>query len=473
MDLKDRFPNELWLEVFARLPPSGRRSLSSTHRTLYDLARPLGFVEFALYYYPYGFRPVKAELDDALERLLFWTSPKIAPRVRSCIISQKPHLWQASRPPRTDNKNFLMNAFFERLPHFTGLERLSVDQVRLTQAGIANLCKLPALVHVEFLRCTVASQEPIDSAATLRVSSVTTRYDYYMNDFWIPLLSPDTLRELDLDGFLGFIGFAKSDVQPFPNVHSLKMDDFPPVVHDTVTIFHKFPNLRTFSSTYRGVLLGLTPAEESSIFPVLRDYTGARQNLHIFVQRPTLTRITLDAEHAWFRFSDFLTELEGVVTLSNILSLTVRFAIFQVTFGKTEVDILFTLFPNLVELQLTLIPDAEEEDGFTPQVTSFLKMFASNPLLPGTLQSLSLEWDLTDQYDDFPPDHVNNLDFVVLRAELMANCPALTYIFLDGHHFCFLWWKTLSVWEASARTFDDAEVIRAQKTKRKNEGYLD
>ncbi|KAF7324401.1 hypothetical protein MSAN_02520300 [Mycena sanguinolenta] len=474
MDLKDRFPNELWLEVFARLPPAARRSLSSTHRLFYDLARPLGFIEFTFYSYPYGFRPVKAQLDDALERLHFWTSPRIAPHVRLCTMSQKMHLWQTLMPSRADDENALMSAFFERLPHLNGLGRLSVNEVRFTQAGIVNLCKLPALTHVEFLRCTVATQEPIDPSATLRVSSFTTRYDYYTNDFWIPLLSRDTLQELNLYNYLGF---AKSDVQPFPNVHTLKMDDFPLMVHDTVAIFSKFPNLHIFLSTYRGVLRGLTTVEESTIFPVLRNYTGPYQNLHIFVQRPTLTHITLDADYDGFPFSDFVTELQGIVALPNIVSLGVRFAISaQAAFGKTEIDTLFTLFPNLVELQLTLVA-MDEGDGFTPQATSFLKMFASNPLLPGTLQSLSLEWDFFSfQYasDDFPmstdpaaPDHADTLDFAVLRAELMTKCPALTYIFLDGYYFLFLWWKTSSrsVWEASAHTFNDADVIRAQKMK--------
>ncbi|KAJ6500808.1 hypothetical protein C8R45DRAFT_81472 [Mycena sanguinolenta] len=197
MDLKDRFPNELWLEVLSYLPPAARRSLSSTHRSVYDLARPLGFIEFTLYSYPDGFRPEKAQLDDALERLRFWASPRIAPHVRSCTISQKMALWKKSDTPVLRNdEHVLMNAFFEHLPHFTRLERLRADQIQLksTQTGLVNLCGLPAL------------------------------------------------RELHLSEPFAL---ARSEVPPFPNVRSLKIGGDTP--HDIVAISNKFPSLRAFS----------------------------------------------------------------------------------------------------------------------------------------------------------------------------------------------------------------------------------
>ncbi|KAJ7246877.1 hypothetical protein B0H12DRAFT_1324979 [Mycena haematopus] len=473
MTPQDRFPNELWLEVFAQLSPDAHRSLSSTHRTLYDIARPFGFVEFKLYPYPYEFQPPNAQLDDALERLRFWTSPRIAPHVRSCVARQDMYRWQGSTMISEDDEppHVLMDAFFERLPLFTGLERLCSNLIRFTRTGITNLCELPRLSHVELFGSTVAPGEHIDPAAvTLRVASFLSRYDYHMNEFWISLLSRDTLRELE---FSNPLALARPEVQPFPNVHTLRVNDSHYMAHDTLAIYNKFPNLRTLQSNY-GVLRNLTPAEESSIFPVLKEFIGAYQNLHIFLQRPTLTHITVDAG---FPFRNLATELQGVTALPNITSLTVRFTTSaQTVFGKTEIDTLFTLFPNLANLEITLHPDAEEDGAFTPQATSFLPMLASNPLLPSTLQSLSLEWDFPFQYgstdsakgnDPAAPDPADVPDFAILRTELLAKCPALTYIFLDGYHFLFLWWKTSWVWEATAHNYDDADVLRAQKAERK------
>ncbi|KAJ6451781.1 hypothetical protein C8R45DRAFT_1083617, partial [Mycena sanguinolenta] len=464
MHPQDRFPNELWLEIFAYLPPTAHRSLSSTHRTLYDIARRLGFVEFTLYLYPYEFQPPQAQLDYSLERLNFWTSPKIAPYVRSCAVRESTQLWPGSSQIQ-ENEEFphvLMNTFFEQLPHFTGLQRLTANHIRITQSGIVNLCGLPALTHVEFVGVAVAAGERIDPAGLmLRVASFTTRYDYAMGNIWTSLLARDTLRELNLSMPLPL---AMPNVLPFPNVQALKMYDFPLHISDTVTIFRKFLNLREFTSDYRGVLRHLTPAWAVSILPILQKYCGAYENLHIFVQRPTLTHIRLDGG---FAFQKFATELQGVRALPNITSFTAQFTTSaQTPFHKTEIDTLFTLFPNLCELDLKLIPDPEHDGSFTPQPTSFLKMLASNPLLPNTLQSLSLEWDFlfqddsgsdsTTGNDPIAPDPAEVPDFTTLRAELLAKSPALTYIFLNGYHFLFLWWKTSSsVWEATAHNYGE------------------
>ncbi|KAJ6469112.1 hypothetical protein DFH09DRAFT_1479371 [Mycena vulgaris] len=245
-------------------------------------------------------------------------------------------------------------------------------------------------------------------------------------------------------------------------------------IWDTLTIFTKFPTLRVFSIDYRGVLRNLTPGQESSIFPVLQKYTGAYENLHIFIQRPSLTHVTLDQSYP---FRNLLAELQGVNVLPNITSLTASFTTSSAdVFGRTEIDALLALCPGLIELQLSLLPDAEEDGAFTPQATSLLPMLPTTAL-PHTLQSLSLTWGFPFQYgstdstqgnDPAPPSPTSIPDFAHLRGELVAKCPALRYIFLDGYHFLGLWWKEQwEVWEASAGSYDDAEAFRAKVSERK------
>jgi hypothetical protein len=77
-------------------------------------------------------------------------------------------------------------------------------------------------------------------------------------------------------------------------------------ISDILTILAKFPGVRVFSSDYTAFLRNLTPLQESSIFPVLEQYTGSYKNLPIFVQRPTLTHFTIDAGSPC---SKLLTEL--------------------------------------------------------------------------------------------------------------------------------------------------------------------
>ncbi|KAF7349167.1 L-aminoadipate-semialdehyde dehydrogenase [Mycena sanguinolenta] len=451
----DIFPTELWLEVFSRLPPAAHRSLSSTHRTLYDIARPLGFTEFTLYMYPYDLQPEKAQLDDALERLRFWTSPRIAPHVRSCTTSQNMD-WQGAWGEQTD-EHVLISAFFERLPRFTGLERLHADDIRFTRTGITNLCGLPALTYVGVSGWTIPPLEHMDPALTLRVAGFLARHGYLMNNTWFSLLSRDTLRELELYKPLAL---ASSEVQFFPNVHTLRIERFSDTIH-AVAAFNKLPNLRSFSSPNGDVFSGLTPARESSIFPVLKEYTGAHQNLHIFVQRTTLTHITLVSRST---FADFITELQGITVFPNITSVAVRFiTTSQAAFGEAEIGTLFTLFPNLTELQLTLLP-TEHGELLTRRMNSFFEILPSSPL-PSTLNFLTFQWEFCeyDESDHESPPHAADIpDFPVLRAELVAKCPALNYIFFDRYHLLFLWWKTSSVWEATAYNWSDAHDIREQ-----------
>jgi hypothetical protein len=257
-----------------------------------------------------------------------------------------------------------MNAFFERLPRFTGLQRFYADVIQFTQMGLANLCGLPTLAHVELSFCAAAAGEDINPGSlTLGVATFITRYDYHMNDLWISVLSHDSLRELN---FSNLLVLSKPGVLPFPNVQTLTVNSLPIRTSDTLAILAKFPAVRVFSSVYTAVLRNLTPAQESSIFPVLEEYTGACENLYIFVKRPTLTRITVEAASPC---SKLLAELRGVTALPNISSLTVRFITSSENhFGQAQIDALFTLFPRLTELQLTLYPDVEEDGLFTPQV---------------------------------------------------------------------------------------------------------
>lgn len=239
------------------------RNLSSTDRALYDVARSLGFTQFKLYPYPYDFQPQKAQLDNALQRLDFW-SPNIAPHVRSCTARSNPQRWQRSAQLDDRGPHMLMNAFFERLPRFTGLRRFYAYVIQFTQMGLANLCGLPALADVELFFCAVAAGEHINAGSlTLGVATFITRYDYHMNDLWISLLSRDSLQKLN---FCDLLVLSEPGVLPFPNVHTLTANNLPTSISNTLTILAKFPAVRVFSSVYTTVLRNLTPVQESSRF---------------------------------------------------------------------------------------------------------------------------------------------------------------------------------------------------------------
>ncbi|KAK7059965.1 hypothetical protein R3P38DRAFT_3384555 [Favolaschia claudopus] len=464
------FPNELWAEICSYLPSDALRNLSSTHHPLYDLVRPLGFTEYKVYPYPYDFYPQKRKLDNAIDRLAFYSSPKMAPNIRTCTARWNPQKWQGS-PQREDqgSEHVLMKAFFAAIPKFTALQKFYADRIQFTQTGLTNLCALPALRLVDLSSCTVANGEHIDTASlTLRVESFTSCYDYQMNDLWDSLLSRTTLRYLDFADLK-----SVKDLQPFPSVHTLKLREFPMMPYDIFSFFSRFPNLRIFRSEYYGVLRNLSPAQEASIFPILEEYTGAYENLRIFILRPTLTHIELDSG---FSVQNLLKTVLGHTSFPNITSFKARFTS-DVTeeFSQMEFNALLTLFPLLSTLDLTLIPDAQEDGGFTPQATAFLSNLPSNALLPRTLKTLLLEWDFPYEYgstesamghDPAAPPPEDIPDFPSLRAALRQRCPELTHIMLNGYHFGYVWWKTDWVWEAVAHSYDELGPIQEKRNER-------
>ncbi|KAF8142189.1 hypothetical protein K438DRAFT_2030208 [Mycena galopus ATCC 62051] len=448
MDLRHRFPDELWLEVLAFLPPYGLRSLSSTSRAFHDLARPYGFTEFKLYPYPYDREPTKSHLAEALERVSFWSSPKIAPHVRSCTIEdgRQPSVRLTVKNLTTKSPHILMDTFFERLPQFTGLQQLAAHNIRFTQTGVQNLCSLPALTHVELVNPTVHPREYIrPGSLTLRVATFIIG-EGNMKNLWLSLLSRDTLQELH---FPDLIPLANPGVLPFPSVHTLTVHSLPKEKLVTI-VLTKFPRVRVFSTN--SVLEDLTPSEELTILPFLKQYTGSPKNLHIFVQRVSLTHITFSTACS---FHIFLAELEGVTMLPNIVALTASFRTSSGNgFGKAEIETLFALFPGLTEFQLILVPDVEYYHGFTSQTASFLESLATSAFLPVTLEILSLDWAFSDGNNCPAPDLAEIPDFELWRDVFITRCPALAYIFIDGYHFLFWWLKMSSVWEATAWSYD-------------------
>ncbi|KAF8151172.1 hypothetical protein K438DRAFT_1778831 [Mycena galopus ATCC 62051] len=321
-----KFPNEIWQEVFSYLPLDALRNLSSTHKS-----------------------PSQRQLDDALERLRFWSSPEMAPYGRSCTAIVK---WHTS-----SQWHILTDSFFEFLPTFTGLRRLHLDRIRFTQKVIVDLCGLTKLSYAKFNQCTVQDGEHLD--------------------------------------------------------------------------------------------------------PDLQAYTGPSKNLGLFVQRTTLTHITLSQ----CRFLQLVTELRGVKALPNITSLTVCFDFFE----TAGIDALFRFFPNLTKIRLTFLEDSGE---FDPEPASVVKMLPSSSILPRTLESIYLSWcessdgEYNEEDMPYPPDPAELPDFARLRDTVIAKCPALTYIFLDGLHFLFEWWKSsLLVREFTAYSYDEAKALRAKTRK--------
>ncbi|KAJ7103902.1 hypothetical protein C8R44DRAFT_988062 [Mycena epipterygia] len=479
MRSQDRFPDELWLEVFHNLP-GYYAEVSLTCRTFHRISRPFLFADF--YFFPYADvkgalrLPQPAEVERRLECLKFWSSAEIAPLVRQCHISPWTSSWLRIGFPAWDccvvDPYILLDALFDRLPCFSGMQRLHAQHIHFTQASVDIVCRLPNLSELTVYACSVAPGESMcPSPPTLRVSKLSVHYEVdsgqgddfqYENDQWISLVHPDHLRELSTRFDPRLFGRAIHSLRDFPRVHTLRATMDFPTPSQNLLILSKFPAVRILSISGTGPLTDGTtsqPCADASLhFPLLEKYTGSSQSLPLFIHISTLTHLTAPSCSP----RDFLTQIRGVQGPMNITSLLVKF-------NKSDNEAFKTLvgsFPQLTELKIHIVlgsdddmftsqtfdADELEEDmiidpedyddadpiriGFKPSI--FFQALAYAPL-PPRLERLILSWESKSNDDWHPPSAYKVPNFEQLRDALIARCPGLAWLWLDGYYFLFKW----------------------------------
>ncbi|KAJ7057673.1 hypothetical protein C8F01DRAFT_919655, partial [Mycena amicta] len=80
---------EIWLEILDSVSRDTLPSVSLTNRRFRALSTPLLFAHFVFHPYAVGvpskfLLPEAENVENALQRLAFWSSEFIAPNVRSC-----------------------------------------------------------------------------------------------------------------------------------------------------------------------------------------------------------------------------------------------------------------------------------------------------------------------------------------------------------------------------------------------------
>jgi hypothetical protein len=159
------------------------QQFSLTCRNFCRISRPFVFAELSFTVYRLGgngavLLPCRSKVGLLLERINFLSSTNIAPFVRFCDIGAV-RLWQSGTKWSfsTDSSYILLDALFERLVCFTGLQRLNAHQIHFTQARLDVLCRLP-LSELAIIWCTVAPGERIvPSPQALRVSRFRLVHD--------------------------------------------------------------------------------------------------------------------------------------------------------------------------------------------------------------------------------------------------------------------------------------------------------
>ncbi|KAJ7445014.1 hypothetical protein B0H11DRAFT_2203518 [Mycena galericulata] len=463
MTSHEKMPEELWLEIFCRIPWDSLKDVSVTNHAFRRTCLSLLFADF--HFHPYTLvyhntpaAPPTTEIEVSLERLDFWCSDKIASLVRTCnLIALWSHRMRAS--PRTGTSPYiLLTPFFDSLPSFTGICQLHAHGIHFTQTGLANLCRLPVLSDLHIDSCDLAAEESIDTATLeLAVSSFSFSHKVtgeYRGVDWMPLLCLDHLRELEVEGAPCFFGDTVDAIPSFPHVHKLAINTSLSTMSHTLSIVSKFPAVQIFRLTAVKDGPGVR-VDASKLLPDLKEYTATSETLPIFLAHSTLERLTVLPCQP----QKFTRQVPGPQVYITCLHATFM------DFDTATFRLICVLFPRLTELKIFMICVIYEdqlEGGINSKPHTLFSELAETPALPSSLVRLAISWYFGYNVSDEEELEVQKVhDFDAVRDALVAQCPALTRLWLDGHEFLFYWRKSLDGAEDQGYA-DDAEVAPVQ-----------
>ncbi|KAJ7448614.1 hypothetical protein B0H11DRAFT_2080039 [Mycena galericulata] len=428
MTSHEQIPEELWLDIFHRLPLKTLKDVSVTEHAFRRICLPLLFADFRFYPYTIDYDgsivPPTTEIQLYLEH-------EIAPLVRSCHLTAH-QSWRGDDTLTDTSPYILLASFFVSLPSFIGLRRLDARGIHFTQTGLTNLCRLPILSDLRIDHCDLAAGESIDAASLeLRVSRFSLSHGIMHKkgsvDHWIQLLCPDRLRELEVSDDPRFFGQTVDAIPSFPHVHKLS------AMSQNLSILSKFPAVQILALNDSEMTEDVVRVDASAVLPVLREYTGPCETLPIFLAHSTLARLIVPRCDP----ATFIAQLPGIQV--QITSLNVTFWDLDTTAFRT----LCAFFPSLTELCIRVVYGGVFQ-GYNSKAKEFFSELGDTPTLPSALERLAFAWEF--EYEDSSDEEtpwVHEMDsFDPVRDALVIQCPALTTLWLDGDEYLFRWHKS-------------------------------
>ncbi|KAJ6455205.1 hypothetical protein C8R45DRAFT_1082560 [Mycena sanguinolenta] len=309
-------PPELWLDVLKNLPRSSVLAFHAASPLFSDLSRPLLFTKF-VFHPPKTDNRAKRERDAVqFAKLAFWSSPKIAPLVRRCVVncadicesivtSGMPEWVVSGRVSRSwfevamaGVEKFLFGEFYspalvlaclETIPQFTNLEDLTCRThwccfgVELAALGVHRLPLLKSL------RIITAELLPsVESPSTMlkveHFSYIDMPTPQPGRRSQMHCLDPATLRRVDLrsPGFADRMSAVQHFLEDahtqaaFQNLHIVNIAVWQTTLMELHASIAPYPAIRELSVEIksRTLKLGPLPSPATPIAPQLLSFKG-------------------------------------------------------------------------------------------------------------------------------------------------------------------------------------------------------
>ncbi|KAJ7736046.1 hypothetical protein DFH07DRAFT_944449 [Mycena maculata] len=381
------FPNELWSETFAYLPPPSLISLHSTSRSFHGLSRPLLFKHFD--FHPFQISgPIQGQLrfagqsgiDRNVRRLEFWTSNEIAPFVQGCSVS-------AIRRS-ADNPARVFAAFFKLLPNLYNLRGLSCCLVDFDQAAVISLSSFPNLVRLQIISCNLRGN--LGVLPLLRVTTFVMNQMGHLESLkvagvhrWIKILDTDRLDDLRIQPPPSSTVFLENaSTSSFHHIHTLLVG---------ITSWSQLPILSNFSAIRNLQITACPPwnsETQALLFPHLMTYDGPHEVLLLLHPRASPKRVAI-------RGCDPVLLLERFGTNHSIMRRVEQLVLWSDSLQAEVLLKILQSFPNLSEFRLNVVqlpgvlPDAGTH---TPQ--SFFESLKTSSPFPSCVQKIYIAWQI-------------------------------------------------------------------------------
>ncbi|KAJ7050678.1 hypothetical protein C8F01DRAFT_1237655 [Mycena amicta] len=461
--------DEVWLEILKTLPTTSYPSFSLTNRQLRNIALPTLFAHFS--FHPYAVKdeqlllPPSATVDEAMDRLNFWASDRIAGLVRSCTISP----WSQQQSHAKHNRPYtLQNAFFDKLPLFTRLKRLDASFIHITAHDVTSLARLTSLESFTSVRCPIPSSGKVNRAKkTWSLPSFTFTALNFEEDgqelaFWLSLLDPTHLARVVLPMGLA-LGFPLGKVSKFPSVMSLSTACCPNenIVH-LECLLSLVPNLQRLE-----ISLGhacdpilhedsLSALSHHCTLTALRDLTIPGEFLRTFLPATSIARLSVE----WFE-PDYLADFFGSLpSYRSLVSLTAT----TLYLGIDDFRSIVNNLPCLSKFKIVSEYWDTEPNFFhmmenTVASGFFNDLLSPDTKLPATLTCLAIVLKLEISFLEEVAIPHGFIDPAWICEGLRARCPNLRFFWLDGADFLIRWSSTRK--ENALRSYQVKQYGRA------------